>query len=238
MGKVLLLLLISFASRAQPPIPEHGGYWVHDEAHILSAQTKSELEKALKEERDTTSNQIAVLTIPSLEGDDIANYAVKVFEKWKLGQTKKDNGVLFVIAPNNRKVRIEVGYGLEGILTDAVASRIIRNEVAPFFKSNNFEAGVKAGTISIIQAIEGEYKQDSSSSLFHLSPLIISIIIILIFILLSRHGGGRSGGFRRGVGPIIMAGGFLPSGGGSWGGGGSSWGGGGMSGGGGASGSW
>lgn len=237
MGKVLLLLLISFVSQAQPPIPGHGGYWVHDDAHILSAQTKSELENLLKEERDTTSNQIAVLTIPSLEGDDMANYAVKVFEKWKLGQTKKNNGVLFVIAPNDRKVRIEVGYGLEGVLTDALASRIIRNEVAPFFKSNNFDAGVKAGTIAIIQTIEGEYKQDPSSP-FHLSPLIIAIIIILIFILFSKRG-GRSGGFRSGLGPIIMAGGFpRSSGGGSWGGGGSSWGGGGMSGGGGASGSW
>lgn len=241
MTKVLLLVFIASAGFAQTPIPDHGGYWVHDEAHILSRQTKSELEAAFKAERDSTSNQIAVITVPSLENDDISNYAVNVFQKWKIGQTKKDNGVLFVIAPNERKVRIEVGYGLEGVLTDALSSRIIRNEVAPFFRSDNFDAGVKAGALSIIKALEGQYKPDATA--FRFSPLIILFIIILIFILLPRRG-GRNGKYRGGwATPIFMAGGLPRSmmGGSSWTGGsfsGGSWGGGGMSGGGGASGSW
>src|SRR6218665_116789 len=126
MKKIFLFLLVSFAGIAQSTLPEQGGYWVHDNAGILSPQTKAELESALKAERDTTSNQIAVLTIPSLGGSNINDYSLKFFKKWKTGQAKKDNGVLFLIAPNERNVPVDVGFGLEGSLSDAVASRIIR----------------------------------------------------------------------------------------------------------------
>src|SRR6218665_2206063 len=238
MKKIFLFLLVSFAGIAQSTLPEQGGYWVHDNAGILSPQTKAELEAALKAERDTTSNQIAVLTIPSLGGSNINDYALKVFEKWKIGQAKKDNGVLFLIAPNERKVHIEVGYGLEGALTDALASRIIRNEVAPFFRTNNFDAGVKGGVLSMVKAVEGQYKQEAFPLSFHFSPLIIFVIIILIFMLLPING-GRNGRFRKGFGHVLATG--FPHSGNSWtrsSWSGSSWGGGGMSGGGGASASW
>src|SRR6218665_3174733 len=124
MKQIIFFLLISISAWAQNPIPEHSGHWVHDEAHILSAQTISELEAILKYERDSTSNQIAVLTVTSVEGGDVDGYAIKVFEKWKLGQANKDNGVLFLISVDDRTARIEVGYGLEGILTDIKASHI------------------------------------------------------------------------------------------------------------------
>jgi len=131
---------------------------VNDYAEILSGETKIKLEKKLENFEKETSNQIAILTIPSLEGEDIESYANKVFNYWKLGQKRKDNGVLLVISVNDRKLRIEVGYGLEGVLTDALASQIIRKEITPHFKNGNYDHGVENGIKAIINATKGEYK--------------------------------------------------------------------------------
>ena len=150
---LLAVVLIAIPAWSQRAIPAHGGQWVHDEAGVLSSGTVAQLESLLKAERDSTSNQIAVLVINSLDGDEISSYANRVFREWKLGQEKTDNGVLFVIAITDRKVRIEVGYGLEGNLTDLISSRIIRNEVAPNFRRGDYETGIAAGTMAIIQAI-------------------------------------------------------------------------------------
>jgi len=240
MLKYFVLLFISFSSFAQIPVPEHGGVWVHDDANVLSAQAKAELESILKAERDSTSNQIAVLIVPSLEGDDISRYGTEVFEKWKLGQSKKDNGVLFLVSVNDRKMRIEVGYGLEGILTDAMSSRIDRNEVAPHFRVGDYDGGVKAAVGAIIQVIKGEYKNDEPVQRRRKKGTPISTIIILliiIFIASRRRGGGGGGGGYWAAGSLL-GGGFGGSS-SSWGGGGGSdFGGGGGSGGGGSSDSW
>src|ERR1043166_5716063 len=130
MKKLLLLInicLLAAAAFAQRAVPSQGGYMIHDEANVLSQQDKAMLEYLVKAEADSTSNQIAVLIIPSLEGDDIDSYAIRVAKEWKLGDEKKDNGVLFLVAIEDRKMRMEVGRGLEGVLTDAQASRIDRN---------------------------------------------------------------------------------------------------------------
>src|SRR6188474_383520 len=120
---ILGALCLAFATvlSAQKSVPEHGGHWVHDYASILSPQAVGQLEALLKAERDSTSNQIAVLIVKNLEGGDIDEYANRVFndKNWKLGDEKKDNGVLFLIAMEERQMRIEVGAGLEGVLTDA-----------------------------------------------------------------------------------------------------------------------
>lgn len=239
MLKYFFLLFLSFSAVGQIPVPEHGGVWVHDEANVLSAQGKAELEAMLKYERDSTSNQIAVLIVPSLDGDDISRYATEVFEKWKLGQAKKDNGVLFLVSINDRKMRIEVGYGLEGVLTDAVSSRIDRNEVAPRFRAGDFDGGVKAAVGAIIQVIKGEYKNEEPIKRKKKRGTPISTIIILliiIFIASRRRGGGGGGGGYWAAGSML-GGGFGGSS-SSWGGGGSDFGGGGGSGGGGSSDSW
>src|SRR5690349_1280176 len=119
MLKQSLLIIFLFSAtvlNAQLAIPAHGGYWVHDEAHVLSSSTVAELESILKAERDSTSNQIAILIIPSLEGEILEEYAIKVAHKeWKLGEKGKDNGVLMLVVVNDRKIRIESGYGLEGV---------------------------------------------------------------------------------------------------------------------------
>jgi uncharacterized protein len=129
---------------------------VVDNAEILSADAERRITARLKEHEDRTTDQIAVLTVPSLEGESIEEFAVKVFEAWKLGQKGKDNGVLVVVAPRDRKMRIEVGYGLEGTLTDLHASRIIRNVMTPRFKSGEFDGGVEAGVTAIIATLAGD----------------------------------------------------------------------------------
>ncbi|MBA4056543.1 MAG: hypothetical protein C0490_17645 [Marivirga sp.] len=241
---LFLALILCFAAKAQLKVPEHGGRWIHDEANVLSEQAEASLELILKAERDSTSNQIAVLIIPSLEGESLEEYSLKVAEAWGIGQKSKDNGVLLLISINDRQLRIESGYGLEGTLTDALSSRINRNEIAPYFRQGNYDEGVKAGVIAIIQAIKGEYKNDepvqrrkSSKK----SPLATILILIIIFIIASRRGrGGRGGGgyWSSGSGWVGPIGGFGGSS-GSWGsGGGGDFGGGGGFGGGGSSDSW
>lgn len=159
---IFLLVLVAMASRAQKPVPELWGLRVHDEAHVLSPATVDQLEKKLKAYEDSTSNQIAILIVPSLDGEVLEEYSLRVAETWKLGQKDKDNGVLLLIAINDHKMRIEVGQGLEGVLTDALSNRIIRNEMAPNFRRNDFDAGVSAAVDGMIKAIGGEYTAGDS----------------------------------------------------------------------------
>lgn len=128
---------------------------VVDNAEILKPQTRSVLTEKLKAHEQKTSNQIAVLTVPTIGDESIEEFATRVFESWKLGQKGKDNGVLLVIAPKDRKLRIEVGYGLEGTLTDVASSRIIRNVITPAFKAGDFDKGVTDGVDAIIGQLEG-----------------------------------------------------------------------------------
>lgn len=130
---------------------------VIDEAGILSEETKASLESKLKEHEKQTSNQVVVLTIPSLEGEVLEEFSIKVATTWKLGQKKKDNGVLLLIAKGDRKLRIEVGYGLEGTLSDVICNRIIRNDITPLFKKGDFSGGVEKGVDSILAVITGTY---------------------------------------------------------------------------------
>lgn len=160
-----LLVFLSVQATAQRAIPELWGHRMHDEAHILSSTTIDELENKLKLHEDSTTNQIAVLIIPSLDGDVLEEYAIRVaHDTWKLGQAGNDNGVLLLIAVDDRKMRIEVGQGLEGVLTDALTSRIIRNEIAPHFREQNYDAGVKAGVDAIIDGIGNEYSVSTEDS--------------------------------------------------------------------------
>ncbi len=137
---------------------------VVDEAGLLSEDAVRQLEERLGAHENETSNQVVVLTIPSLEGEVIEQYSLKVAEAWQLGQSDKDNGALLLIARDDRKLRIEVGYGLEGALNDAVSARIIRNEIVPRFKDGEFEAGVNAGVGAMLAAIAGEYSADEQAT--------------------------------------------------------------------------
>ncbi len=127
---------------------------VNDNAGVLSEGTRQALSERLKAYEEKTTNQVVVLTVSSLEGESVEDYAVAVFNAWKLGQKGKDNGVLVLVAPNDRSMRIEVGYGLEGTLTDGAAGSIIRNAMAPRFRSGDFDGGVEAGVDAILTVLQ------------------------------------------------------------------------------------
>ncbi|MDQ2657179.1 MAG: YgcG family protein [Bacteroidota bacterium] len=236
-------LLTPIFLAAQPPVPELWDVRVHDQANALTPAFVNQLEQLLKAYEDSTSNQIAVLIIKTLDGAPIEDYTFQVAEHWKLGQADKDNGVLLFVAIDDRKVRIEVGEGLEGVLPDAICNQIIRNEMAPHFRQNNYAGGIGAAVTSIIRAIGGEYQADQSPGTGRRGrggSVWGTLIILAIIIFISRMGGGGGGGFRRGgwsSGAGWYGGGFGGRGGGGFGGGGFSGGGGGFSGGG-SSGSW
>jgi len=226
------------------PIPPIQGSHIIDQAQILDATTRDILERTIQAHEDSTSNQIMVLTIPKLIDETIEQYAVRAYSQYRLGAEGRDNGVLLIVSYEDRKIRIEVGYGLEGALNDALCGRIIRNDISPEFKQGNYNKGVLNGVHSIISAIQGEYKADpSSGGEFDAADALILIgfiviIIVLVSLASGKNGGGGggwySGGYRGGY-----YGGGWSSGGGGWSGGrGWSGGGGGFSGGGGASGGW
>ena len=156
MGRCALLfcLLLACMRAFAADVPYLSGR-ITDNAELLGAGTKEKLNALLKAHEAETGNQIAVLTVPSLDGESVEEYALAVFNAWKLGQKGRDNGVLLLVAPSERRMRIEVGYGLEDTLTDVAASRIIRNVMTPRFKEGDYEAGIAAGVQAVIDHIAG-----------------------------------------------------------------------------------
>lgn len=154
LASLLALFLLSALCAAAVEVPYLTGR-VTDNAQILSPETRRTLTERLKAHEDKTTNQVAVLTVPSLEGEGIEEYAVAVFNDWKLGQKGKDNGILLIVAPNDRRMRIEVGYGLEGTLTDGTAGSIIRNVITPHFKKSDYNKGIEEGVAAILSILEG-----------------------------------------------------------------------------------
>jgi len=182
---LIFSLLISLSAFGQKAIPELWNTRVHDDAHVLKQETIDKLEKQLELYEDSTSNQIAILILNTLEGESVEEYSIRVAEKWALGQKDKDNGVLLLVAVDDHKMRIEVGAGLEGVLTDAQSSRIIRNEMAPNFRRADFDAGITAAIDAIIAAIGGEYNGDDSSEVMELSTTARILIGLGIYLFLS-----------------------------------------------------
>lgn len=241
-----LLLLVTFSAHGLD-VPRLKGR-VNDHAGLLSPEQASRIENALAQHEAATSNQIALLTVPSLEGEDLEGFSIRVAEAWKLGQKGKDNGVILLVARDERKMRIEVGYGLEGALTDVESSQIIRNVVVPLFRSGDYYAGIASGLQAIVSAIEGEFSGEGGavgmargrrSPGGGLSSLLFYLLILVFsggsfFMRRGRRGGMLLpamfllGGGRRGRGGGFGGGGF---GGGGFGGGGGGFGGGGSSGG-------
>jgi uncharacterized protein len=136
---------------------------VNDNAHILSPETIRILTDSLRMHEMRTTDQVVILTLPTLDGESIEDFANNVFNTWKLGQKDKDNGVLIIVVPNDRKMRIEVGYGLEGTLPDLAASNIIQNIITPSFKNGDYNKGLTEGTLSVIKILEGGYVEQAYS---------------------------------------------------------------------------
>ena len=156
-GLWLLLCLCTALAQAAPNFPELAGRVV-DQAGVLSPGTVQALDNLLAQHEKETSNQVVVVTLKGLQGYDIADYGYQLGRHWGIGQKGRDNGVLLIVAPNERKVRIEVGYGLEGALPDATAHNIIQTRILPRFRSGDYDAGVRAGVDAILAAIAGTYQ--------------------------------------------------------------------------------
>jgi len=160
--KVIILLLfllgVCLHHVCALEVPEHPNTRITDFTSTLSSTQISYLDQKLADYEQQTTNQIAVLMIPSLEGDNLEDYSIRLADTWKIGQEGKDNGVILLIAKNDRKLRIEVGYGLEGVLPDGLAGSIIRNQIAPFFKKEQFFHGINHGTNAIIRAISPTFR--------------------------------------------------------------------------------
>ena len=155
-GAVLAALLVvglAGLALAAPKFPDLAGRRVVDEAHVLSPQVQQDLTAKLADVEAKTSRQLVVVTLPSLQGYDIQDYGYQLGRAWGIGQKGQNNGVLFIVAPNDRKVRVEVGYGLEGVLTDALSSIILQRSVLPKFRAGDVQGGVVDGTSALIEQL-------------------------------------------------------------------------------------
>ena len=244
MKKVLLVILMLGSIGgiiAQKVIPKPDPpRLVVDNANILSPEEQNSLESKLVALDDSTSNQIVILTVPTLDDQPIEDVAVNTFRSWAIGNKKTNNGVLILIAVNDRKVKIEVGYGLEGAIPDVTCKDIIDNIIGPNFKQAQYFKGLDAATDNLAKAAAGEYKlqrQGESASGGGGLLVFIVMVVIVVLVISGSRGGGGGGGFWL-TGPLLFSGGGFGGGSDSGGGGGFGGFGGGSSGGGGASGGW
>ncbi len=252
LAALLAVLQLAAPAFAAPTYPKLAGR-VTDAAGILPAETVQSLEAQLKALEDGTGTQLVVATVPSLDGYEIEDYGVGLIRAWGIGQKDTNNGAILLVAPNERKVRIEVGYGLEGVLTDAVSATIIRNQIIPQFKAGDMPAGIIAGTGAMVDLLglppEEQAAQvaavgaanDRAAKVGAVSAIEVIFWVIVLLWVIGAMSGGKKGRRRGGVivwGPGMGGGWSGGGGGGGWGGGGGFSGGGGMGGGGGASGGW
>ena len=245
LAAILFVLAAGLTQAAEPDFPRLDGR-VIDAAGVLSAGSRAGIAAKLKAHEDKTSDQVVAATVPSLQGLIVEDYANRLFRAWKLGGAKKDNGVLLLVAPRERKVRIEVGYGLEGALTDALSKVIVTTAITPKFKQGDFAGGIEAGVDAILAILSGDAEEwhrraEVREDAVDPTQVIVFVIILVVLILIIWN---TSGGRRRGRGGNVI---FVPGPSGGWSGGysdgggfsgGGFSGGGGSSGGGGASGDW
>ena len=248
----LWMLLVAMQATAQD-FPAKPDGPVYDGADILTPDQEAALTARLFDLPTRTGNTIIVATVPSIEGETIETYAYKLFETWGIGGEKRDNGVLLLVAPNDRKVRIEVGYGLTPVITDILSGRIIRDDITPRFKAGDYYGGIDAGVGAIEKqlslapqdaeaiaeaAATAEANREASGTT--IGGVIFWIVMLVFFISIFGRGGGgrkyRRSGMAGAVGEVILWSAINAAANSGRGGGGGSWGGGGFSGGGGGGG--
>lgn len=254
----LVLALLPQFVRAQPQAPPSPTNFFTDTAGVVPADAAARIERRLREFEKASSNQVLVVVADRVpEGyASLEEYTNRTAEAWRVGDKSRDNGAVLFVFVGDRKVRIEVGYGLEGALPDALASRIINDEITPRFREGRYGEGVLAGVEAIILATRGEYQPVAKGRASSVNLLIVALVLFFVFMgvvvpilrvigelrgsrTYSGHGTYRGRrGSTWGSGGGFSSGGGWSGGGGSWGGGGGFSGGGGSFGGGGASGSW
>jgi uncharacterized protein len=240
-----LVAQVAFAGPTFPPLTGR----VVDDANALPPDIREQLDGKLESLEQRTSRQLVVVTLPSLQGYDIADYGYQLGRTWGIGQKSSNNGVLFIIVPSERKVRIEVGYGLEPILTDALSEVILDQRVLPKFRDGDIPGGILAGTDAIIEQLTldapaakarvAQAEQERSAP--HVNPILVLLAFFFVISIMGRifrgtrrsgmmwalpflfmGGGGGRGGFGGGYGGGGFGGGGFSGGGGSFGGGGAS----------------
>lgn len=208
----LLIAFFTFNSIfAQFTIPEKPSFQtsVYDYANILSADEKAQLEEKLVRYSDSTTTQIVVITIQSLKGEDVSQLATKWGQTWGIGGTKEDdNGVVILLAKDEKKIAINPGYGVEDRLTAGIGGTIIRNIIIPEFKAGSFYNGLDKGTDAIIDVFKGKFKgerkQQSKGENFPIFPFIVIVVIVLILLSRNKRGGGGNSGGNSGGGPSLL----------------------------------
>lgn len=206
--KLLVWFLFTQIGFAQFTIPEKPDFQtsVYDYANVLSPTEKAALEQKLINYSDSTSTQIVVITIESLKNEDVSQLATKWAHTWGLGQAKEDNGVIILVAKDERKIAINPGYGLEDRLTAGIGGEIIRNIIVPEFKSGSYYNGLDKGADALFDVFKGKYKgerKQNKKENFPILPFIIIIVIILILISRNKKGGGGNSG-NSGGGPSLL----------------------------------
>jgi uncharacterized protein len=244
---VACLLSVACLAQAQIAVPPVQGR-VTDTTGALSAEARQDLDARLAAIETQKGSQVVILLVPSTQPEDLAAFGIRVADAWKIGRGKVDDGVILLVALQDRKLRIEVGRGLEGAIPDAIAKRIISEDIAPHFKQGDFHGGLAAGVSRIAERIGAEplpppaaAKQDDVQSLGPIALIALVIIVMVLIKVFNIGGSGYSTVSRRGARNSILPGVFLGGGGfggGGGGGGGGFGGGGGGFGGGGASGGW
>ncbi|MEW6610885.1 MAG: YgcG family protein [Patescibacteria group bacterium] len=208
LAMTLVVLPFAVIQAATYPSPQS---FVTDAAQLLTSEEKQTLEATLSDFKQQTGDEIAVVTIPSLEGEPIEDYAVKLFEQWGIGQKEKDNGLLILVAKEDRAVRIEVGYGLEPVINDAKAGRIIRDIMAPAFQKEQYGAGLQSAVEAILGELKGEptLVEETPSHNIKLNSQIVYLLIIFIIYLgsfLARSKRWWPGGVIGAVGGGVLGG--------------------------------
>ncbi len=235
---LVILFILTTSSAFALDVPGAPRDYVHDDAGILASSEVSTLVNKLRNFEAETSNQLFVAIFPSLDGDSLEDFSIRLAEKWKVGQKGKDNGIILLVIPNDRLLRIEVGYGLESVIPDAYASRIIEDALKPAFRAGKFYEGIDHAASLLMEAARGSYDENlkkTSDSGFPFTTIFILLFILYSFLnwvrrisggaTYHRRGWTRGGGFFGGFGGSGgggFGGGFGGGGGGSFGGGGSS----------------
>ena len=201
LGVLLCMAVLLPGAAAALEVPALKGR-VNDYGGMLPPEAERRLETLLKDLEEKDSTQVVVLTVPSLDGDSLEDFSMRVAERWKIGRKGLDNGAIMVIARDDRKVRIEVGYGLEGRLTDLTAGQIIRDRIVPEFRAGRFDQGVLNGVVALTEVVRGEYQAaaqpqigPAASGVEDLMPFVL-VFIFLVFMLgrVSRPLGTAAGG--------------------------------------------
>ncbi|WPZ07353.1 TPM domain-containing protein [Pelagerythrobacter marinus] len=216
-GALCLLLALAGALALALPagaqdFPERGTAPVVDAANIIDPATEAELTEALDAFEQRTQRQFAIATIPDLQGYDIADYGYRLGREWGLGDAENNDGIILIVAPNERRMRIEVGYGLEGVIPDGLAFEYIE-EMKPFFRDGDYSAGIALGAQRIMDQLElppeeaarvaAEAEQSRESEGGFPFGALIWLAFVFMFFVLPMLGGGRRRRYRRGVGGVV-----------------------------------